>query len=263
MKVTYFKINGVDLYTSDMAFYPRNLFNLDAEAFLNSSLNNGKIFNYAKINERKFIVNGIIKSNVYSNILKITALVNDNQLKKIEMGVEGLPNIFINAYLVNIATQEPWNNEISMQFIAPDPYIYSVDIQNIILGSVSASSLTYPIKYPISYGAVTGGQGTVTNLGNAVAYPIITVVGTCSNFTITNQNTGEIMSFNIPLGVNDTLVIDNNISTRGIYLNGVLRMDLKNGNWIKCLPGNSIFSFTRSSLESKQHCTVSLQSRWL
>jgi hypothetical protein len=71
------------------------------------------------------------------------------------------------------------------------------------------------------------------------------------------------MSLNIGLIDTDILIIDSRPTIRGIYLNGIKRMDLKNGSWLTCIPGDNIFNFQRISFQSKKHCTVGLQGRWI
>lgn len=114
------------------------------------------------------------------------------------------------------------------------------------------------------FGTATGGAATITNDGNVDAYPIITVVGTCSGISIANLTTGETAAVNVALAESDTLVIDCRPATCGVYLNDIANIGLKTSpGWIHCPPGDNQFSFSRSSLQNKKHCTIQLQSRWI
>ena len=114
------------------------------------------------------------------------------------------------------------------------------------------------------FGSAAGASGTITNTGNADAYPVITIVGTCSGISVTNLTTGEAITVNAALGEDDTLVIDCRPATCGVYLNGVASIGLKTSpGWIHCPPGDNQFSFARNSLQNKKHCTVQLNERWI
>ena len=114
------------------------------------------------------------------------------------------------------------------------------------------------------FGSATGASGTLTNTGNADAYPVITIVGTCSGISVANLATGKTIAVSAVLGEDDTLVIDCRPATCGVYLNGVANIGLKTSpGWIHCPPGDNQFSFARNSLQNKKHCTVQLNERWI
>jgi hypothetical protein len=84
--------------------------------------------------------------------------------------------------------------------------------------SVNASALTgggspawgFPFHFPFGFGnASSGGKATVTNLGNAPAWPVITVTGAITAPLIQNNTTG--LQISLPalnMGDGDTLVVD-------------------------------------------------------
>lgn len=264
MEVTSLKIDNLDLKSGDFIFYPRNLFNLDNTIIDNDLYGNGKTFNRSKVNPRKFIINGFIQDNVQSNLALLSGIFNDGKVHRLTVGILGMPTRYIDIVKQNEVVAEPFNDEISYQVSAEDPYIYELTPHVITLGATSNSGLTFPFTFPIVFGASTGGQGIVTNIGNAVAYPVIAIVGTCDTFTITNQTTGENMSLAVSLASDyDTLIIDSREASRSILINGINRIDLKVGDWLSCVPGDNTFVFTRNSLQVKQHLTIQLQGRWL
>ena len=153
------------------------------------------------------------------------------------------------------------------------------DFRAVDMGTASAPTPDYAltadqmaVKYPnyqqeyggVVFGASTGGAATLTNDGNADAYPVIVVVGTCSGISVTNLTTGETIAVNAVLGDDDTLVIDCRPATCGVYLNGVANIGLKTSpGWMRCVPGDNQIVFSRNSLQSKKHCTVVLNERWI
>jgi phage-related protein len=265
MKADVLKIDTLDLKSGDFLFWLENFYNLESDIITNDTYNDGVSFNGEKINPRQFLLNGLIKRNVHQNIALLSSALNSKGLKKLTVGVTGMPIRYLNVKAKNMIPQESLRNDfakISFQIIAPDPYLYANDENVITLGATSNASLTFPFTFPITFGAITGGLGTINNEGNATAYPIIVITGTCDTLTITNTTTGESMSYDVSLGASDVLAIDNRPDTRGVYLNGTNRIDLKVGDWISCEPGDNVFTFERNSIEAKQHCTISLQSRW-
>ena len=128
----------------------------------------------------------------------------------------------------------------------------------------TATSWVSPGTQGVIFYPPTGETGTLTNPGNADAYPVITITGPCSDPSVANETTGETIACDIALGRGDTLVIDCRPETRGVYLNGTLQFGLKlDLGWIHCPPGDSILSFSRTGYDTKRHCTISLQGAYL
>lgn len=152
---------------------------------------------------------------------------------------------------------------MSIQLTMPDPHLYMLNSNSVQLGSISGNAFTFPFTFPLTFSALSGGQGIITNVGNCVSYPVITITGTCSSLTVINTTTNESIHINVELGESDTLIIDNRLTSRGVFLNGIPRMDLKTGLWISCAVGDNDFVFQRSSVQDKKHCTVELQSAFI
>lgn len=262
MVINYIDIDGLNLKDDNFALTPIGLFEGDRDVILNDVYSDGQSYNRGKIKERKLILRGYVKGDILANLFLLKKYLFRPGLKKLTVDIYGIGTFYLYIDLLNWASDELFPNIINCQLVAPDPFLYSNDPETLTLGAASNASLTFPLTFPLVFGASTGGTGTIENRGNAKAYPFITVVGTCNSITVSNNTTGESMSCNVSLGGNDTLIIDNRPATRGIYLNGVKRLDLKNGEWITCDPGDNDFVFTRNSLETKQHCSISLSGRW-
>lgn len=264
MDINYFYIDDLNLRDNiNFQLVPIGIFEGDREVIMNDLYTAGQSYNRGKIKERKILLKGYVKGDILTNLFKLKRMLFKDGLKTLTIGILGMPVFSLQVDLLNWASDEVSPEIISCQLVAPDPYLYAVDAKSTSLGSVSNVGLTFPFTFPIVFGTITGGEDTINNKGNAVAYPIISVTGTCDTITVENQTTGESMSLDVSLQDSDTLIIDNRPDTRGIYLNGSKRMDLKNGSWISCIPGDNIFHFQRNSLQLKQHCTISLQSRWI
>jgi len=172
--------------------------------------------------------------------------------------------MYLDCELENWGSHEQRPEYINCQLFAPDPRKYANDETIVELGNIVSDGFVPPVTFPVTLGSSTGAQEQITNDGNIKTYPKFTIVGTCSAITIGNLSTGEYMTLTISLTDTDTLIIDGNPSVREITLNGVKRMDLKDGDWVSCIPGDkNVITFTRSTLQNKKHCTVALRSAWI
>lgn len=263
MIISYLDIDGLNLRDgAKYDFVPLGLFDGEKELILNDLYSDGESFNRSKVKSRTVLLQGRILGDVLTNINTLKAKLFKPGLKKLTCSIAGMPSFYIMVDLQNWGSREITPEFISCTMKAPKPALISTAVDRITLGGISGTSLIFPITFPISFGAITGAEGVVNNYGTTAAYPVITVIGTCNTLTITNQTTGESMALPISLGASDILIMDNRPETRGIYLNGVKRMDLKNGVWITAAPGENSFLFTRNSIEVVQHCTIELESRW-
>ena len=260
MDVTHLSLDGVDLRTEEWTFWVRNFLDADNDIITNDIYSPGISFNRKKRKERKFVINGFIRKNIPTNWATLNTLVNKDGLLQLVIGMAGLPTKQLDIAIETIAYTEPDVYEVSLSVMAPDPYLYANTVQEITLGSVSDDGLTYPLTYPITYGVPSGGFGVVTNAGNVSGYPKFTIIGTCSNLTLANATTGESMTLAVSLDTDDVLIVD--CLEREILLNGVRRIDLKQGDWLTIAPGDNDIGFSRTSLEQKQHCTVTFRSVW-
>lgn len=153
----------------------------------------------------------------------------------------------------------------SVQLFIPSGTVcsqYTIGLQ--IEAGNSATGWVSPGTQGVIFYPAVGETGSITNSGNVDAYPVITITGTCSNPSITNETTRETIAVNIALGNTDVLVIDCRPATRGCYLNDVLTFGIKRGlGWIHCPPGDNVLTFDRDGYDTRRHCTIALQGRYL
>lgn len=264
MNIRYLDLDGLNLRDGcNFNFTPIGLFEGDRDIITNDLFTDGQSYNRGKNKEKNLLIKGYIMGDILSNLFLLKKYLFRKGLKKLTVDLEGMPTFYVMIDMQSFGCDELSPEIISIQVTAPDPYLYTLNSSIISIGSTVNVGITFPVTFPITFGGVLGGLGVLTNYGNSIAYPIITIVGTCDTIQITNTTTGDGMRLNVSLLDTDTLIIDNTISNRGIYLNGVGRMDLKNGSWLNCATGDNIFSFSRNSLQTKPHCTITLQSRYI
>lgn len=263
LECTSINADGLDLISDKYFFTLDGLFTNDNDVVMNDMYIDGQSYNRTKIQVKKLVLNGFVRTLNVKDFMYLRQILCTKKLKTFTVTIPYFETLTFQAEIVNWGIGPLGSFTISCQLVLPDPYIYEATINSISLGATANSGLTFPFTFPIVFGDITGASGTITNKGNAVLYPIFIIVGSCSNVSINNQTTGETISCGVSLGENDVLVIDNNPKTRCIKLNGILRMDLKVGNWVHCEPGDNIFVFTRDSLETKHHLSIEYQAVWI
>lgn len=255
--------NGValndDFFKSDLL----DAFNADKDLTLNDLLGDGQAWGSSKVTPRKLVLNIVAGAHDLQKLMQLNKMVRGNRLKPLVIDTD-IGRLTGKAEVTSFAWSDDSPLVISAQLTMPDPYWYAQTAKSVQLGSTSNAAMVLPATLPWTLGSLTGGEGTITNEGNADAYPVIHVVGTCSAISVTNLTTGETVSVSAALGDDDELVIDCRPETCGVYLNGVANIGLKTSpGWMRCVPGDNIISFNRNSLQNKKHCTVELNERWI
>ena len=260
MIITSIVLDGLELVGGNYHFFLSGLPDFEKDIVTNDLFSDGAAWGRSKNKPKTLVLDGYILSGGTAAEWALNKVLAPNGLKAL---------IVNNTYKCKVEVVSRGSNTnnshiISCQLTMPDPYWYAQATKSVQLGSTSNAALVLPATLPWTLGSLTGGEGTITNEGNADAYPVIRVVGTCSNISVTNQTTGETISVSAALGDDDELVIDCRPDTCGVYLNGVANIGLKTSpGWMRCVPGNNIISFNRNSLQNKKHCTVELNERWI
>jgi len=115
--------------------------------------------------------------------------------------------------------------------------------------SSGGTAVPSPVPSPLS-GTVTVSSGTdpltVTNAGNANAYPVFTITGPGTTFTISNLTTGHSLTLDKTLIAGDTVEIDTRTHT--IVKNGSDNVyDGFSGSFIYIQSGSNTITFTAAS----------------
>lgn len=270
IKITQIEVDGMPLRTRECRSTLRGLFSFDRQVVTIETLNDGAIFGRSKTSSKLPVLNTIIHGGPQT-MLDINAVLSTNREKDFVITTREMGKLHFRADVQNRAISTT-ARAITCQLLMADPYIYEEEPQSIKLGSLYSTGVIFGaghgVKfgegYGVVFGAATGAGGVLINRGNTVAYPVITIEGPCSGIVVENKTTKEVIEITLALDEDDLLIIDCRPETRGVYLNGERVQNAKTGTgWIKCLPGENVFGFGRNSVVNKQHCTVSLQARWL
>ena len=268
MIITSIVLDDLELVGGNYHFFLSGLPDFEKDIVTNDLFSDGVAWGRSKNKPKTLVLDGYILSGGVAAEWALNKVLAPNGLKTL---------IVNNTYKCKVEVVSRGSNAnnshiISCQLTMPDPYWYAQTAKSVQLGATYSSGVVFGPGQGVIFGdgtgvvfgTSTGGAGTITNDGNADAYPVIHVVGTCSGPSITNLTTGETVSVNVTLGDGDELIIDCRPETCGVYLNGVANIVLKTSpGWMRVVPGDNKIVFSRNSLQSKKHCTVELNERWI
>lgn len=156
-------------------------------------------------------------------------------------------------------------------FHATDPRVYSSTVQSFTIPlPTPAGGLTFPLTFPISFGALANVQAILAhNGGNFETRPVAFISGPCVNPRISNDSTGQQLQFNLTLQPTDTLVVY--FDSHAVLLNPTStdpgasrRASLVNGSsWWTFPPGTTQVSFhSRDNIPTGAQLTLQWQSAY-
>lgn len=150
-------------------------------------------------------------------------------------------------------------SEFLIQLTAPDPLFYSTDggdAQTAIVNrTLDNGGYVTPYILPVVWDE--GGQPTiVSNSGNAIVYPTLTIHDTAHDPVITNQATGEQFALSINTTDGDELVID--MQNRTVRLNGsdVIGNMVAGSTWWGLLVGDNSIRFDTDTISDNGYVEV-------
>lgn len=119
--------------------------------------------------------------------------------------------------------------EFHLALVASDPTTYAAVEQTadtIALTTASGGALVFPVVFPFSFGAYSGGGTvTVTNAGNAKSWPRLRVYGRMDAPIVRNTTTGKTLAFpGLSVGAGDYVEID--CFKRTVLLNGAANLSM-------------------------------------
>ena len=150
-------------------------------------------------------------------------------------------------------------SEYLLQLTSSDPLFYSTaggDVQTATVNrTVDNGGYATPYILPVIWDA--GGAPTiVSNSGNAMVYPVITIHDTTHDPILTNQATGEQFAMSINTNDGDALVID--MLNRTVKLNGsdVIGNRVAGSTWWGLLVGNNPVRFDTDTAVDDGYATI-------
>lgn len=150
-----------------------------------------------------------------------------------------------------------------VEWFATDPRLYGAALNGATVPGETEGGVSWPISWPLVWGgSASGGQMTLTNLGEFDAPWVATITGPVTNPRIRNQTTGQEMRVNMTVEAGQTLVIDEDART--ILLNGTgnRRSMLAVGSeWFSIVPGANVIQY--AALSGSGPLTIVSSSAWV
>lgn len=110
------------------------------------------------------------------------------------------------------------------------------------------------------------GEQLLTNNGDRTAYPVFTIVGPADSFTLTNDTTGEELTYEAPLAIGEVLTIDTRPFRRTVRLgdgtNRYAQLALGSTLW-HLQPGPNTVRLDLTGSTDDSYVTVSFRQLWL
>jgi hypothetical protein len=136
-----------------------------------------------------------------------------------------------------------------VQLVAPDPRLYLVGQQSTgVVSLPTGGGFLVPFVLPVTSSPSSGGAGSVSNSGNILTYPRLTLRGQLTNPYILNGATAESFQLNRVLAGGETVVID--MAEKTIMLGGttpLLTAKSDDSTWWGLVPGPNPISFSSGS----------------
>ena len=248
-------INGVQIFPSS-AYYA-NLTGLKSFTKTNETsdlIGDGAYLGNSKIEPKTLTLTACTKKryDIENDFLLSQLLSTKDILLNVKIkGFNSILEMYVNAE----SYSEDDFGTMTAVLKAYDPYLYVKDEKEVSLKArrhnddfnfkTNNFNLAGSFNFKNEY--VSGSKSEIMNKSYITLYPIIKVKGLCSNLTVTNETTGEILKVNYSVAEGDTLEIDCNPKTRGVYLysaDGKSKnlITYKVGKFISLVCGSNILS---------------------
>lgn len=209
--------------------------------------NYGATYITSKYGRRRFSIQGDLVGDQDDIFVArrqiVTALRQRGQMKLVKFTTYDDLLLQCEAEVVKITN--PYTHKVHsflIEFVAPDWRFYSQTLKSFDIERSSVLAGTaIPTPIPLSLALVTSGEqeDILTNDGNEVSDPIITLFGPGTDYTVRNDTTGEEFEINETLDtVDDYIEVD--IKNRTVVKNGVDNMYSSfSGDWWSIHPGDN------------------------
>lgn len=205
-------------------------------------------------------VRGSTRSDYMANRIALEAAVS-LKLDSVNVPIPRtlfLTDLNFSQYSVSVVTKaficeltSPTMGRWQLQLEAMDFILESQIQSSVSLTLPQSGGATYPVTYPVRYGASSGGNVVASNLGNAPAFPIISISGPCINPVLSNDSTGEVIRLNLTLSTGDILTIDmrRRLILQGGSTNRIGAL-LQGSKFWAILPGNNTIRLTADAYDA-------------
>jgi phage-related protein len=164
----------------------------------------------------------------------------------------------------DISANDPLKSNILIEFETEYPYLQSQTEQSVDTNIFTGGGMTIPMSIPMSMGVGGANEVTLTNNGNAPAYPVYTFNGPLLNPSLTNLTTGK--TFNLTYNLSDSsrsIVVDT--FNRTVVLNPG-QTNLRNyasGDFWTLARGANVIHLSAGTYNAQGKCTIKFRNHYL
>lgn len=155
---------------------------------------------------------------------------------------------------------------VAVQLMVTDPFAYAdTEESGSTTLTVSDDGLVFPVTFPVTFGAVSGGAGTFNahNAGSAPAPWLASITGPISDASIENLTTGEAFGLSGDIESGHTLSLDSKEKT--LLLDGstnASEMRAAGVQWFDLQPGDNTIRFFATNEPPYGVLTMTWRSAW-
>lgn len=211
----------------------------------------GAVYVTSKFGQRRVAIEGdLVSDNVFAQRRQLLEVLRQTGTIKL-MKFITYDDLELQFEAEVVKLTEPYNHSVHtflLEMIAPDWRFYSQELKTatiartVLLGGTSIPLPSVPFGLPLDTTPETDISDIVNNIGNDNTDPIFTITGPGTNFTITNNTTGETFTLTAVLTDSDTVVID--VRARTVVKNGITNLypNLTGELW-SVVPGENEINF--------------------
>lgn len=155
-------------------------------------------------------------------------------------------------------------SKMLVELLAEYPYLVSQSETSQDVFIFNGGGMSIPMRIPMSMAVGGANDVTLTNNGNADAYPVLTFYGPLTNPSVANITTNKTLSLNLTLNTsNDYVVVDTFLRTAVLYPSGSNARQYISGDFWTLDRGNNIIHLGNATYNNQGKCNVSFRDHYL
>jgi hypothetical protein len=141
----------------------------------------------------------------------------------------------------DITARDPLQNQLRCVMDTEYPYLQSDTLNTVDVFVFSGGGMEIPMEIPMDMSAGGVNEVTITNDGNAEAYPLFRFIGALQNPTITNFTTGKTLNVNTTLASPSNIIeVDTFLRTATLLPAGTNARSLISGDFWTLVAGDNL-----------------------
>lgn len=162
----------------------------------------------------------------------------------------------------DLDSRETISSVYRIEFEAEYPFLQSQTEKSTIVGVFDGGGMAIPMDIPMDMSSGGTNEATITNDGNADAYPVFTFKGALTNPSLTNFTTGLTLNINQTLAsASNQIVVDTFLRTVVINPGSTNGRQYSTGDFWTLIPGDNLVRLG-SALDGGT-CTVFYRDHYL